>query len=276
MNKNYEKLGGWLLFFFVFQWIAIVVNNLTVVVLFFSEVSGSGGGVGVAAIISGFLQMCIALSYVIYIVKKPMFAASLTQIRILLRTFTILSVCGLALIIIFAVFFAVAPELLRALPADNAAIIITVITLSFAWNIIWYNYFRRSNRVAVYFGLLRPEDVQAGPVHIPEWEEQLRKEVADAFAEQEAFSPATAVAPESLAVNVADLSSKYAAVISDMKTNRRQIRVVRGKYYYSAANAKGSGYINNVPVKFYKVCGIIVLVCLVLMGIAGIMIALDP
>jgi len=140
---------------------------------------------------------------------------------------------------------------------------------------IWYRYFRCSNRVAVYFGLLQPGDLKSGPVNIPEWEEKLRKEIADVFAEQEALSPDTAIAPENLAINVADMNSKYAVAIHDMKNNRRLIREVKGKYYYSAVNAKG-GYINNVPVKLFKVCGIIVLVCLVIMVLAGVMMALDP
>jgi len=273
MSKNYEKLGGWLLFFFVFQWFAIVINGLAVIA---GLVAGSGGGGNIAALIGGFMQVCIALSYVIYIAKKPMFAASLTQIRVILRAMTTLSVCGLAFIIIFAVSSAFTSEFSHLLPAGNAAAIFMAVVFSFMWNIIWFNYFKRSNRVAVYFGLLQPEDLQSGPVNIPEWEEKLRKEIADAFAEQEALSPDTAVAPESLAINITDMNSKYAVAINDMKTNRRQIRAVKGKYYYNAANVKGGGYINNVPVKFFKVCGIIVLVCLVLMAVAGIMMALNP
>jgi len=277
--KSYEKLGGWLLFFFIFQWISIVVNGLTFFVGIFAGITAeaagaSGSGGNFTAFVSGFIQVCIAISYIVHIAKKPMFTASLAQVRVILRTMAILSVCGLVIILIFSMLFAFIPEYANSSLAANGPFIIFAVVFSFAWNMIWYRYFKRSNRVAVYYGLLQPEDLKSGIVNIPELEKKFEQEVADTFKTQNALSKDTAVSHDDLAINILDWKNKYAAVVYDMRFNRRLIKVVKGKYYYGTSSK--DGYINNVPVKFYKVCGIIVLVCLIIMVLAGVMIALNP
>ena len=260
-QKKFQKLRGWLLVFVIANAIFMVCIIIGIVNLVIRSFLDSETKISIIGILPYLVSICISLFFVIYTIKKP--SNALFQIRNTLRIFAVIGVLPLAGLSLF---------LFNSRGSEIIIPLMFLCVLNEAWLIVWYFYFKRSRRVAVYFGLAQSGQL-SGNTAMQDIEKALEQEIINAFVEQNALSKKTAVAPECLSVNILDQNSKYAATVSNLRYMRRLIKEVSGKYYYEESN-KGK-YIGNLPIKFFKVIGIILLVCLVLFIVAIIMMRIE-
>jgi hypothetical protein len=252
-KKIYEKLGGGLLVFVILQSVLFVLTTVVTI----DDLLSSGSWF--YTLVPYFFLICITYICINGIVRKP--PNALSQIRNILRIYTIIGAA--ALIIIILVFF-VPTGSGGEIPLYLKISYVVVVVFNFAWHLFWYLYFKRSRRAAVYFGLLSAEDNTG----VQETEKKLEQAVIDAFIEQNALTKETAVDPERLSINILDTGTQYASVVHNMRFMKRLIKEVSGKYYYDASN-KGK-YFGNLPVKFFKIIGIILLVCFLIIIVTTI------
>jgi len=258
LKKNYEKLGGWLLVFVICQGVFFALNTLAVFgnALFFNT-----GLPNFYTIMMYIFQVCISVFYINAIIKKP--PNALFHVRNLLRVFAILGVAPFVLIVFLG-------QLQSEYEYSSTFLfnpfMIALVIFNLSWQFGWFMYFKKSKRAAVYFGILDSKSIG----NIQEAEKNMEQEVIDAFMQHNAVSKETAVDPKLLSIDILDIKGKHALIVHNMRFMNRQIIEVNGKFYYDASS-KGK-YIGNVPVKFFKVIGIILLICLIILLIANILI----
>ena len=77
------------------------------------------------------------------------------QIRNTLRLFTIIGIAPLA---VLTFILPVRMETSGGIPSSFSGLLIAMVVFNFVWHLGWFLYFKRSRRVAVYFGPITSED----------------------------------------------------------------------------------------------------------------------
>ncbi len=149
MTKPLDQFGGWLKFFLVIQWINIVICGLTVLIALLTMITAETFAQALEPVFLFFYSIMIIL-LCLRIVKALKIKAPETPGRIIKLLTWVLSAAFIYAILEWSYYyFSQGPSELSTTTTKSGGDVIRILI----WYAIWTSYFKKSARVAKYYGL---------------------------------------------------------------------------------------------------------------------------